>query len=394
MGLRTLRNNMNLQGKRVLIRVDANVPISKGKAVDGPNGRIARAAVDIDWLSQRGAKVIVLTHLGRPGGKKVMAYSVAPIARRLSELLTVKVKTTKAIDGPQALKAVERLKEGEVLLLENVRFDPREKQNSPSFAQSLASLADLYVNDAFAVSHRAHSSIDAITTELPSYAGPLLAQEVQMLQKVVRSPKQPFVLVVGGLKMTTKLPVIRRLLPQVDHVLIGGALATVFLHAEGIDVGKSTYDEEGITEAKRMLQKAKKKILLPHDVIVAKSFRKDSQMRATAVSEIRADERIVDIGPGSSKEYAKIISRAKTVVWNGPFGYCEIDKFCTGTFHLAKAIAGRTGKATTIVGGGDTGPAIEHMKLQDQFTLLSTGGGAMLAYLAGDDMPAIDALMH
>jgi phosphoglycerate kinase len=394
MGLRTLRNNMNLQGKRVLIRIDANVPIIKGRADDGPNGRIARAAVDIDWLSQRGARVIVLTHLGRPGGKKVTAYSVAPIARRLSELLAVKVKTTKAIDGPQAQKTVERLKDGEVLLLENVRFDPREKQNSPSFAHSLASLADVYVNDAFAVSHRAHASIDAITTELPSYAGPLLAQEVQMLQKVVRNPKQPFVLVVGGLKMTTKLPVIRRLLPQVDHVLIGGALATVFLHAEGFDVGKSTYDEEGITEAKRMLQKAKQKILLPRDVVVARSFRKDAQMRATKVDAIQPDERIVDIGPDSLKAYSKIIGNAKTVVWNGPFGYCEVDKFCTGTFGIAKAIANRTGKAMTIVGGGDTGPAIEHMKLQDQFTLLSTGGGAMLAFLAGDDMPAIDALMH
>ncbi|HBK35080.1 MAG: Phosphoglycerate kinase [Candidatus Uhrbacteria bacterium GW2011_GWE2_40_58] len=392
MRLRTLRNNMNLRGKRVIIRIDANVPIHKGKVVDGPQGRIARAAVDIDWLSQRGAKVIVISHLGRPGGKRVSAFSLRPVARRLSELLRVQVKFTREIVGEKVKKQIDLMKEGEVLLLENIRFDVREKENSPEFAQALAGLGDLYVNDAFSVSHRDHTSVDAITAELPSYAGPTLVQEVSVLSRVLRHPKNPFVLAIGGLKMNTKLPVLERLLPSVQTVLVGGALAHAFLKAQGYSIGTSVYDKEGVDVAKKLLEKAKKKIILPDDVVVARSFRKDARTHIVPVSEIGPKDRIVDIGPKTIERFTTFLNQARTIVWNGPFGYCEIDTFCTGTYTLAKVIAKRTGKSMTIVGGGDTGPVIETAGLADQFTLLSTGGGAMLTYLAGDTMNAIEAL--
>ena len=392
MKLRTLRASMPLCGKRVLMRIDANVPIKKGKAVDGPQGRIARSAVDIDWLMQRGARIFIMTHLGRPEGKFVSAYSVAPVAKRLSELLKTKVKTVRGIVDEKAQKAVTRLENGEVLLLENIRFHPLEKKDDPGFAKQLAALGDLYINDAFAVCHRPQTSVHAITKEIPSYAGPLLAQEVTILTKAMQHPRAPFVLVVGGVKMETKLPVIQRLLPRVSTVLVGGALAHAFLKAKGMEIGRSVYDKEGVAQAAQMLKEAGKKIILPEDVVVVSSLRKDAAKRVVGITEVEPKDRIVDIGPKTIERFLTLIREARTIVWNGPLGYCEIKPFAKGTFEIAEAIAKRTGKALTIVGGGDTGPVIEEGGFTDQYTLLSTGGGAMLTFLSGESMPPIDAL--
>jgi phosphoglycerate kinase len=392
MKLRKLKLETDLAGKRVLIRIDGNVPVKSGKAVDGPHGRIARSAVDIDWLSQRGAKVIVLTHLGRPNGKRVSAYSVRPVAKRLGGLLKTRVTLSHDIVGPKVVKQIAAMKNGDVLLLENLRFDPREESNAPSLAQALASLGDIYVNDAFAVSHRAHASVDAIASELPSYAGPLLANEITVLSKLDKHMKEPFVLVMGGLKIETKLPVIERYLNSAEKILIGGALATTFLVAQGFSVGKSVYDKEGVQLAKALLAKAKNKLILPTDVIVASSVRKDAQVRRVDVSSVLPSDRIVDLGKKTIEQFEHALEHAKTIVWNGPLGMTEVPKFCHGTQAVAKVIAERTGPATTIVGGGDTVPVLESMHLADKFTLLSTGGGALLEFLAGKKLPGLEVL--
>ncbi|MFA4845536.1 MAG: phosphoglycerate kinase [Patescibacteria group bacterium] len=392
MKLRKLTNSMNLRGKRVLVRIDANVPIKNGRAVDGPHGRIARSAVGINWLLQRGARVIVMTHLGRPGGKRVAAYSVKPIAKRLSSLLGLRVKVTRSVVGVDVKKAVGAMQDGEVLLLENLRFDRREEENAASFAEALAKLGDLYVNDAFAVSHRAHASVDAITSDLPSYVGPLLHDELSVLSRLGDHSRRPFVLVLGGLKMTTKIPLLDRLLPTLDHVLLGGALATAFLVAEGRDVGKSVYEKESVTLCARLLKMHADKLVLPTDVVVVRSLRKDAKREVVLTDSVGANHRIVDIGPKTVKAFQEIISSAKTIVWNGPLGYSEIEPFCAGTRAIAKSIGERTGKATSVVGGGDTMPLIEQLGLADKFTLLSTGGGAMLQYLSGQPLPGVEAL--
>ncbi len=391
MRLRTLRSNLHLDGKRVLVRIDGNVPVRGGKVQEGPRGRIAQAAVGIEWLRQHGARTVVLTHVGRPKGKRVPAFSARPVAKRLSELLGMKVPMARGVVGPEVERAVSRMEDGDVLVLENVRFDPREEQNSPAFARALAALADLYVNDAFAVSHRAHASVDAITSELPSYAGSLLAREITVLSKVAERPRRPFVLVMGGLKMADKLPVMERLLPQTDAVFVGGALATAFLKARGLEVGASVYDEEGVAVAKRLLAKAGEALRLPEDVVVAKSLRKGARTRVVPADGVAPGERIVDIGPASVAAMAAAFKTAKTVVWNGPLGYCE-GGFCDATRRAARAIAARTAKAVTVVGGGDTLPLVEDLGLAGSFTLLSTGGGAMLECLAGKKLPGVEAL--
>ncbi len=385
---------MELAGKRVLIRIDANVPIEKGRAVDGPHGRIARAAVDLDWLIQRGARVIVMTHLGRPEGKRRSAYSVKPIAKRLSSLLKTKVIVSPGIVGPRVQRLVETLKDGQVLLLENVRFDAREEQNDVAFATQLAALADYYINDAFSVSHRAHASVAAITQFLPSFAGHLLNNEVTVLSQLEKRAKKPMVLAMGGVKIETKLPVMIHLAKQTDTILLGGALSTTFLVAQGFPVGRSVYDEEGVEMVRTLPKRIAEKILLPTDVVVASSLRKDASTRVVDVSSIGARDRIVDVGPQTQERFANVISRAKTIVWNGPFGYCEINAFCKGTERIAQAIARRTGPAVTIVGGGDTGPVLEKLGLADRFTLLSTGGGALLDFLSGRILPGLKSLPH
>ena len=392
MKLRKLGNTISLKGKRVLIRIDANVPIVKGRAQDGPHGRIARSAVDINWLAQRGAKVIIMAHLGRPKGRRVPAYSLKPVAKRLSGLLGSKIKLTRSLVGKDVEKSVAAMQEGDILLLENLRFDSREEENAPSLAEALGRLGDLYVNDAFSVSHRAHASVDAITSNLPSYAGPLLAQEINVLSRLEQKAKHPFVLVLGGLKMSTKLPIIKRFIDQLDKVLIGGALANIFFVAQGLSVGKSVFEEGVLEEAKWLLSTYGQKIILPEDVVCVRSLRKDAKKTFCSIDKINEKDRVVDIGPQAQKQFQQILEQAKTIVWNGPLGYCEISAFAEGTEQIAKVIAHQTPHATTIVGGGDTLPVIESLHLADKYTLLSTGGGALLQFLSGESLPGIDAL--
>jgi len=392
MRIRTLTKTMNLKGKRVLVRIDANVPIKRGRAVDGAHGKIARAAVDLEWLRQRGAKIIVLTHVGRPDGKHIGAYSTAPVARRLKELMGGTIKHTRYLVGEPVRKLVGNMEEGDVLVLENVRFDPGEKKNSKSLASSLASLADLYVNDAFSVSHRVHASLEAIASELPSYAGPSLIHEITVLGSVFDKPKNPFVLVMGGLKAKDKIAVMKKLFSSADTIIVGGALSNAFLKAKGISIGKSVFDAEGVKMAKDLLKRGADKFVLPVDVRVAKSLRSRLRSRVVVAQDIRATDHVVDMGPESIKQIASIIKEAKMIVWNGPFGLCEVKTFCTGTDSVAKLIAKRTGKATTVVGGGDTLPVVDAMDLASSYTLLSSGGGAMLDYLAGKKLPGVEAL--
>ncbi len=391
MRLRTLRNTMKLQGKTVLVRIDANVPIKRGRAVDGKHGRIARAAVDLEWLRQRGARIVILTHLGRPNGRRIAAYSTAPVARRLKELLGGTIKHSRHVIGPQVERQVSHLEDGDILVLENLRYDAREQENAKSFATTLAGLGDIYVNDAFGNSHRAHVSMDAITDELPSYAGPSLVHEVDVLSEVFDRPKKPFVLVMGGLKAKGKIPVMRKLLKQADVIAVGGALATAFLVAHNIPVGQSVFDKAGVAAAKRLLRNHRDKFLLPIDVRVAKSLRARSP-KTRSIWDIGPNETIVDLGPQSMRQIRKELKRAKMVVWNGPFGYCENKAFCEGTESLARAIARQTGKTKTVVGGGDTLPVVDGLNLANRYTLLSTGGGAMLDFLAGKKLPGIEAL--
>lgn len=393
MRLRRLTNPNLVRGKRVLIRIDGNAPVKHGRVIDGPQGRIARAAVDIEWLRQHGARIVILSHRGRPGGKRVAAFSNAPIARRLGELFGVKVKLCREVAGENTVKTISAMHDGDMLILENLRFHPGEEQNSKAFARQLAKLGDIYINDAFAVSHRAHASVDAITEELPSYAGPLLTHEVEVLKSLFdRQARRPFLLLVGGLKMADKLPVLEALLPRADQALIGGALANIFLVAQGKKISRSIFDKEGLPAAKRILKKWGQKIILPEDVCVVRRLSAQARLNSVSVDSIKEGEIIVDLGKKALGKFISVIEEARTIVWNGPLGYCEVGKFCSGTHTLAKAIAARTGKAKTIVGGGDTVPVVEAANLAERFTLVSTGGGAMLEFLAGRKLPGLEAL--
>jgi 3-phosphoglycerate kinase len=392
MQLHTIRDGKQLYGKRVLLRIDANVPIKKREVVEGSFGKVARAAVDIEWLCQHGAKVIIMSHLGRPGGKRLWAYSLAPIAKRLETLLHMEIPLCRDIIGPDAQCMAEALKEGKVLLLENLRFQKGEEENQKSFAMALARLGDLYMNDAFADSHRAHASIDAITEELPSYAGPLLLTEIRLLESIRKRPSKPFFLFLGGKKMETKIPLLEHFLPLADAVLLGGALAHPFLQAKGFFIGASLMDPKEVPLARKLLKRFGEKIILPMDVGVVRSLRSRKPMRIIPVESVQPKDIIVDIGKKTMELYTAYCQRAKTIVWNGPFGYCEQENFCIGTHTLARSIAARTGKAKTVVGGGDTLPAIESAHVANKFTLLSTGGGAMLAFLSGEVLPGIEAL--
>jgi phosphoglycerate kinase len=393
MELRCLTNSNLVRGKRVLVRIDGNVPVKGGQAIDGPQGRIARAAVDLEWLRQHGARIVILTHRGRPAGKHVAAFSNAPIARRLSELFGIKVKLCREVVGEPAVRLIETMHDGDMVMLENLRFHPGEEQNSKSFARQLARLGDLYINDAFAVSHRAHASVEAITEELPSYAGPLLAREVAVLGPLLnKEPRRPFVLLLGGLKMADKLPLLEALLPRLDHVLLGGALANAFFVAAGKKIGRSVFDQDGLSSAKKIWKKWSNKIVLPEDVCVAQRLSAQARLKVIPLAAVAEKEIIVDLGKKTLAHFTAVINGARTIVWNGPLGYCEVDKFCSGTHALARAVAGRTGRAQTIVGGGDTVPVVEAANLAECFSLVSTGGGAMLEFLAGKKLPGLEVL--
>ena len=392
MRLRSIKDVKGLEGKRVLVRVDANVTILGGKAYDGDSGRIAKACEGLAWLMKRKARVIVLSHLGRPKSSADKSCRLAPVAARLSKRLGTKVLYDGSLIGPKAEALLARLPPGGVALLENVRFDKREEENDPAFAKALAALGDLYVNDAFSVSHRVHASVAAIQKLLPSYAGPLLVREITALDGVVRQPKHPFVLLLGGAKMKTKIKLIEHLGPKVDRLCIGGALANTFLAAQGIGVGKSLYEKEELMIAASLLKRFGNKIVLPAEVRVVTDIKKDRHPRMVAVGALKSNDVIVDVAPRSMRPFLREMGKAKTVVWNGPFGLCEVRSFRAGTYLIARAVAS-VKRATTIVGGGDTEPIVEALGISKRFTLLSTGGGAMLAFLAGEKLPGVEPLI-
>jgi phosphoglycerate kinase len=390
MGLRTIRD-VDVQGKRVLVRVDFNVPIENGKVLD--DWRLRATLPTIRYLTERGAKVILLSHLGRPKGKRDEQFSLRPVAQRLSELLGQPVQFADDCVGEVAEQTVAQLQAGEVLLLENLRFHAGEEANDDSFAQQLARLGDVFVNDAFGAAHRAHASVHAITKFLPSYAGLLMEREVTHLSRLLEAPEKPFVAVLGGAKVSDKIGVIRNLLTKVDALLIGGAMAFTFLKAQGYETGKSLVEADKLDLANALLGEAKEKgveLVLPVDVVVAESDAEDATTQVVPVTAIPADKAGYDIGPETANLFAERIRTAKTVFWNGPMGRFERTPFKAGTKAIAEALAQCSG--TTVVGGGETAAAAFEFGIADKVTHVSTGGGAALELLEGRELPGIAVL--
>ena len=388
-GKKTARD-IDVAGKRVLVRADLNVPLDDGQV--GDDTRIRESLPTIEYLIGKGAKVIVCSHLGRPKGVDP-ALSLAPVAGRMSNLLGREVLFAEDCVGPVATAAVEAMN-GHVLLLENLRFHPEEEKNDPAFAAQLASLADVFVNDAFGAAHRAHASTEGVTHYLPAVAGFLMEKEVRYLSALVANPPKPFAAVVGGAKVSTKIPAIEHLLPKIDLLLVGGGMANTFLKATGVDVQMSLVEDEQVAAAKEILARAKAagiEVHLPVDVIAASKFAEDAEALERPVNQIPRGYMVLDIGPRTVKEYAAALGRAKAVVWNGPMGVFEMEKFSHGSFDLARAIANLD--ATTVVGGGETAAVVAQAGLQDRFTHVSTGGGASLEMLEGRELPGVAALL-
>lgn len=384
--------DIQAKGKRVLVRVDFNVPIDDQQKITNDT-RIRAAIPTLRYLLEEGAKLILVSHFGRPKGQVNPKYSLAPVAVRLSELLGQNVPLAKDCIGPEVMAQAAALKEGQVLLLENVRFHPEEEKNDPEFAKQLASLAEIYVNDAFGTAHRAHASTEGVAHYLPAVAGLLMQKEIEVMGKALENPTRPFAAIIGGAKVSDKIGVIENLLKKVNLLIIGGGMANTFLKAEGYGVGKSLVEEDKLSLASELLAKAKVlgvEIVLPQDVVVAKEFKAEAEHRVVAADQIAEDEMALDIGPASAEAFAKHIIPAQTIVWNGPMGVFEMESFAKGTEKVAQAVAACSG--TTIVGGGDSVAAVEKMGVAEKLTHISTGGGASLEFLEGKVLPGVAAL--
>ncbi|MCI7026987.1 MAG: phosphoglycerate kinase [Eubacteriales bacterium] len=382
-----------VKGKKVLVRCDFNVPLDENKNITDET-RINAALPTIKYLLDNGAAVILCSHLGRPKGEFNMKYSLAPVAKRLSEKLGFEVKLAKDVIGPDAKKLAAEVKPGEAILLENVRFQPEEEKNDPAFAKELASMADLYVSDAFGTVHRAHASTAGVAAYLPAVAGFLIGKELDFLGSAVENPKRPFVAILGGAKVKDKIGVITNLLEKVDTLIIGGGMAYTFQKAMGKEIGKSLLDEERIDLAKDLMEKAKAKgvkLLLPVDNVCGSDFSNDCNIITVDADQgIPADYEGMDIGPKSVKLFSDAIKEAKTVVWNGPMGVFEFPNFAKGTLAIATAMA--ESDAITIIGGGDSAAAVTQMGLADRMSHISTGGGASLEFLEGKTLPGVACL--
>ncbi len=390
MQLRTL-NTAEVKNKRVLVRVDFNIVERDGVIVN--DFRIKRTIPTFRYLLKNKAKIIVVTHFGRPpsygaDGEERRRFSVKKIAQQLEKDLGHSVKFISECVGPKAQRASANLKSGEILMLENLRFHKEEEENNTVFASQLASLADVYVNDAFSVSHRAHASVSAITAFLPSYAGLLLEQEVSILHEAYTKPKLPLVIVMGGAKIGTKAKLIKRFFDKASDILLGGVIANFVLKLQGIAIGKSKYEEH--KNALENLNWTSSKLHLPLDVIVAKEISPSSWVKTVATGNVQDDEIILDIGPETTNLFASIVASAGTIIWNGPLGFIELPLFAAGTIKFARAMA--ASKAFTIVGGGDSVVLLDKLGLYDTINFVSTGGGAMLEFLSGGPMPGIEAL--
>jgi 3-phosphoglycerate kinase len=386
--------DVDVAGKRVLVRVDFNVPQEETGAITDDR-RIRAALPTIEYLIAQNARVILASHLGRPKGGPTPKYSLAPVAERLSQLLGKPVPLAPDSVGPEVQALVSKLADGDVLLLENVRFYPEEEKNDPAYAEKLASLAEIYVNDAFGTAHRAHASTEGVTHYLPAAAGYLMKRELDYLGSNIDNPKRPFVAILGGKKVVDKISVIEALLPKVDTLIIVGGMAYTFFKAQGKEIGKSLLDSNSLAFAKRLLDENGDKIMLPVDVMVVDGNPFDTDpatlpTKIVSVDEIPADWEGVDAGPVTVKAVAAVLQGAKTVIWNGPAGIFEFDQFATGTRGIAQALADSS--ATTIVGGGDSAAAVEKLGFADQMTHISTGGGASLEFLEGKELPGVAAL--
>lgn len=381
--------DVDVRDKRVLVRVDFNVPQDPSGAITDDT-RIRAALPTLRYLLENGARVILVSHLGRPEGVDPK-WSLAPVAARLSELLGQPVQTASDCVGPEVEAAVKALESGQVLLLENVRFHPEEEKNDPEFAKQLASLAELYVNDAFGTAHRAHASTEGVAHYLPAVAGFLLGKELDVLGGVLHHPARPFVSILGGAKVKDKIGVIKNLLPTVDTLILGGGMAYTFLKAQGYEIGKSLLDAKHLEQAGKTLESPK--VELPSDVLVTDHFQNPTKVETVAASAIPADLEGVDIGPETISRYQQILRGAKTVVWNGPMGVFENPQFANGTRTIAETLAEIAEQgANVIIGGGDSAAAVEQMGFADRMTHISTGGGASLEFLEGKTLPGVAAL--
>lgn len=383
--------DIDVKGKRVLVRVDFNVPIENGQITD--DTRIRAAVPTIKYLADQWAKVILCSHLGRPKGKVAEEFRLTPVAIHLSGLLDKEVTKVDDCIGPAVERAVAEMKEGDVLLLENLRFYPEEEKNDPGFARALASLADVYVNDAFGTAHRAHASTAGVADYLPAVAGYLMQKEIDIMGKALENPERPFVAIIGGAKVSDKIGVIENLLTKVDTLIIGGGMANTFLRARGYATGKSLVEEDKVSLAGELLNKARERgvdLLLPHDLMVADEFKADAAQRVVAADSIPEGWMALDIGPESAIKFTEVIRKARTVIWNGPMGVFEMEPFARGTFAVAQAMA--DSDAVTIVGGGDSVAAVEKADLAGKMSHISTGGGASLEFLEGRELPGVACL--
>ncbi len=392
MDKQTIRD-IEVDGKRVLVRVDFNVELEHGRISD--DGRLRAALPTIRSLRERGAVVVLCSHLGRPSGKVVEDMRLAPIGRRLSELLGVEVTCVDECVGPKVEDAVREAKPGDVLLLENLRFHPEEERNDLDFARSLASVADVFVDDGFGVAHRAHASTEGVTNFLPSVAGFLMEREVEILGSVLESPERPLVVALGGAKVSDKIGVLENFLDKVDTLLIGGGMAATFLKARGLPVGNSLVEDERLDLARDMMRRAEENgisLLIPVDVVVADSFAAEARSRTVDVEDVPDGWYIMDIGHKTLDVFRAEAARGKTILWNGPMGVFEFQAFSRGTRELAAALASLD-RATTVLGGGSTAEAVNSLGLADRITHVSTGGGASLEFLEGRTLPGVAALL-
>ena len=385
--------DIDVQGKRVIVRCDFNVPMKEGVITD--DIRIVSALPTVKYLMEQGAKVILMSHMGRPDGEPNMKYTLKPVAERLSQLLGQEVLfiSSPVVVDDQVRAAAASLQEGQLMLLENVRFRKEETKNGADFAKELASLADIFVNDAFGTAHRAHSSTAGVADYLPAVSGFLIEKEVEFLGNAVENPKRPFLAIMGGAKVGDKIPVIENLLKKVDTLIIGGGMSYTFFKAEGLEIGTSILDEDSLELAGELVKKAEAagvKLLLPVDVICADAFANDAKTLVADKDKMPADMMGLDIGPKTVEIYRKAIAEAETIVWNGPMGVFEMENFAGGTRAVAEALA--ESKAVTVIGGGDSAAAVEQFGLAEKMTYISTGGGASLEFLEGKVLPGIAVL--
>ena len=385
---KTIRD-IDVKGKRVLVRVDFNVPIKDGQVSD--DTRIKAALPTLDYLLKQGAALVLCSHLGRPKGGPSPEFSMKPVAAHLSKLIGKPVAFAEDCIGPVAEKAAKALKPGEVLVLENTRFQLGETKNDPQMSRQLAALADIYVNDAFGSAHRAHASTEGVAHLLPAVAGFLMEKEIQYLGQAIANPKKPFVAILGGAKISDKIGVIRNLLTKADQVLIGGGMANTFFKAQGYPMGDSLAEDEVLDTARELIAAGGTKLRLPVDVVIADRFDAEATSKVISMGPIPDGWRILDIGPETVASFGKVIAGAGTVVWNGPMGVFEFPRFAEGTFGIAKAVA--ESKATSIIGGGDSISAIKKSGLAEKITHISTGGGASLEMLEGLTLPGVAALL-